>query len=47
MKNFAFKLDGISDAVLGRVSAIPVGDCKDFTFIGGQITELLNPMSLT
>lgn len=42
MKNFAFKLDGINDAVLGRVAGTPVGECTDFTFVGGEIGEVLN-----
>jgi len=45
MKSFVFKLNGICDAVLGKVSATPVGECKDLTFVGGQISELSNQQS--
>jgi len=42
MKKFAFKLDGICDAVLGRVSEIPNGDSNHFRFVGGNVPELLS-----
>lgn len=45
MKNFVFRLEGINNTVLGRVSAILLDDCKGFTFVGGQLEGLFNRRS--